>query len=294
MKLLTGMIRGIGRTTVWGLAVLVFGAGFASAQSIFPDKNLETIVRREVFEKRNNDQPIVEGDVPNISRVVGKGKDGKKVANLSGIEKCRSVAEIDLDNHEITDLTAIKDLKNVQLLSLKGNKIKDLTPLAGLTNLQYLQLENNEVTDLTPLAGLTNLRSLYLTNNKITDVTPLANLKKLWSLYLGGNQIADIKPLAGLKNVDTLDLARNKLTDLSPLTDLQPSKFLFLENNQVADLAVLVAMAKKDAEGEKRFAPFWQVYLNGNPLTDAAKAQTEELKKFSVPSRIVLEPKRKF
>lgn len=294
MLLLTGMIRRMGRLAACGLAVWTVAAGAAVAQSIFPDKNLETIVRREVFEKRNNDQPILEADVPNISRVVGKGKEGKKVTNLAGLEKCRSVAEIDLDYHEVTDLSAIKDLKNVQLLSLKGNKIKDLSPLAGLTNLQYLQLENNEVTDLAPLAGLTNLRSLYLTNNKIKDITPLANLKKLWSLYLGGNQITDLKPLAGLKNVDTLDLARNGLTDISSLADLQPSKFLFLENNQLADLGVLVAMAKKDAAGEKRFAPFWQVYLNGNPLTDAGKAQVEELKKLSVPARIVLEAKRKF
>ena len=39
-------------------------------------------------------------------------------------------------------------------------------------------------------------------------------------------------------------------------------------------------MAKKDNEGEKRFAPFWRIYLSGNPLSDAAKgAQVDELKK---------------
>lgn len=275
------------------LAALTLAAGPALAQGIFPDKNLETAVRREVFEKRMKEDPIVEADVPNISQVVGKGKDGKKVANLAGLEKCRSVALIDLDNNEIIDLSSLKDLKNIQSLSLKGNKIKDLSPLAGLTNLQYLQLENNEVEDLSPLSGLTNMRSLYLTNNKIKDVTPIAKLTKLWSLYLGGNQITDIKPLAGLKGIDTIDLARNGLADISPLADLQPSKFLFLEKNQITDLSVLVAMAKKDAEGdkaEKRFAPFWNVFLFGNPLSDAAKGgQVAELQKYSVPSRIQLD-----
>jgi hypothetical protein len=43
---------------------------------------------------------------------------------------------------------------------------------------------------------------------------------------------------------------------------------------------VLVEMAKKDAAGEKRFAPFCKIYLQENPLSDAAKgAQAEELKK---------------
>jgi internalin A len=60
-----------------------------------------------------------------------------------------------------------------------------------------------------------------------------------------------------------------------------------LEGNKVTDLSVLVAMAKKDFEGQKRFAPFWRIYLKGNPLPDAAKAQIEELKKYG--GRITLE-----
>ena len=48
-----------------------------------------------------------------------------------------------------------------------------------------------------------------------------------------------------------------------------------------------MSMAKKDFEGQKRFAPFWRIYLKGNPLSDAAKAQVEELKKYG--GRITLE-----
>ena len=78
--------------TVCGVVFALSVCAAASAQSIFPDKNLEAAVRKEVFEKRNNDQPIIETDVPNISQVVGKGKEGKKVASLAGLEKCRSIA----------------------------------------------------------------------------------------------------------------------------------------------------------------------------------------------------------
>ena len=269
-------------------------ASQANAQSIFPDKVLETAVRREVFEKRMNDQPIVEGDVPNISQVKHKGKEGQKITNLAGMEKCRSVAEVALDFNEITDLTPLKDLKNIQSLSLKGNKIKDLTPLAGLVNLQYLNLEGNEVTDLTPLAGLVNMRSLYLSRNKVTDIGPIANMKKLWSLYLGGNQLTDLKPMAGLKDLDTIDLAYNQITDVSPLAELQPYRWLFLQKNQIKDISPLVAMAKKDSEGPKNFAPFWNVQLFGNPLSDAAtNQQVPELKKYSFPDRIDLKSDRK-
>jgi len=107
-------------------------------------------------------------------------------------------------------------------------------------------------------------------------------------LYLGGNQVTDLKPLAELKNLDTINLAANGITDISPLAGLSPSKFLFLQGNQLNDLTVLVEMAKKDAAGEKRFAPFWYVDVSGNPLSDGAKsAQLGEIRKLGVAERII-------
>ena len=45
-------------------------------------------------------------------------------------------------------------------------------------------------------------------------------------------------------------------------------------------LSVLVAMGKKDLEGQKRFAPFWNIHVSGNPLSAKAKQeQFEALKK---------------
>jgi len=42
-------------------------------------------------------------------------------------------------------------------------------------------------------------------------------------------------------------------------------------------------MAKKDAAGEKRFAPYWRLYLKGNPLDDAAKkTQIPAMQKLNV------------
>ena len=36
-------------------------------------------------------------------------------------------------------------------------------------------------------------------------------------------------------------------------------------------------MAKKDMEGQRRFAPFWKIYVKGNPLSDEAKQQLKVL-----------------
>ncbi|MEZ6078144.1 MAG: hypothetical protein R3C56_21460 [Pirellulaceae bacterium] len=53
-----------------------------------------------------------------------------------------------------------------------------------------------------------------------------------------------------------------------------------LTNNKIVDLGPLVEMAEGDSE--HRFAPFWNVYLAGNPLGDTTAAQLEKLKQFGV------------
>ena len=84
-----------------------------------------------------------------------------------------------------------------------------------------------------------------------------------------------------MKNLERLDLRGTGISDLSPLAEHTEWRFLFLNDNKITDLSVLVAAAKKDFEGQKRFAPFWKLYIGDNPLSDAAKsAQLEELKKY--------------
>jgi hypothetical protein len=48
---------------------------------------------------------------------------------------------------------------------------------------------------------------------------------------------------------------------------------LLVERNKIADLAPLASAAKSDAEGQKSFAPFLRLYLEGNPLSEKAKGE---------------------
>ena len=148
--------------------ILCLGAQDVMAQSIFPDKNLEKVVRRYVFSKRNNEEPLTEQDVENISSIEGNGAE---ITDLTGLDKCRSLALLSLSKNQITDISAIKDLKGLQSLNLAENQITDVSPVATLTNLQYLKLSANQLTDITPLKELSALRSLYLSDNALTDLT---------------------------------------------------------------------------------------------------------------------------
>ena len=161
------------RLRMWlgALVLWAVGTSLAPAQTLFPDRNLEAVVRKYVLDKRDSNEPLTASDVATISTIVGKG-----VRDLSGLELCRRLTRLSLEGNEIEDLSPLRELRNLQYLNLAGNVISDLRPLAGLSNLQYLDLSKNRVADLSPMAGLTSLRSIYLSNNQIQELAPLAGL----------------------------------------------------------------------------------------------------------------------
>ena len=258
----------------------------ATAGDIFPDEALEAVIK-EVLRKQGKDE-IKEEDLKNVFQVAAKKKG---IKSLAGLEKCTSLVLIDVAGNEVEDLAPLAGLKDLQSVDLSGNKVKDIAALKDLAKIQYLQLEGNELADLAPLQTSKALQALYLSGNKVTSLEPIKELPKLSSLYLEGNQVADLKPLAGLKWLTNLNLKGNKIEDVSALAGLTELRFTFLQDNQIKDFAPLIEMARKDAEGDKRFAPYWKLYLDGNPI-DAGKRdqQIAELKKIGV--RVNWQPKK--
>src|SRR5262249_23036257 len=70
-----------------------------------------------------------------------------------------------------------------------------------------------------------------------------------------------------------LELSNNQIADISPLAKQTRLHIVLLERNKIADLAPLLKTLEADAKGEKRFAPYLEIYLQGNPLSDVAKAK---------------------
>src|SRR5437867_13096030 len=138
-------------------APALFGDSTADTP-VFKDKNLEKAVRRFVFEKRDNEKPIIEADVANLSTIQGVGME---ISDLSGLERCVNLASLDLSKNRIKDLTPLKGLSKLQFLNLADNQVENIAPLAEDKALQYVELSNNHLSDLNPLAALTNLASLY-------------------------------------------------------------------------------------------------------------------------------------
>ena len=260
------------------LSVLLWvwlGLSSIKAESFFPDPNLDAAVRKQVF----GGDKMTEDDLKKLSTIKATGAG---IRDLRGLEKCTSLAALDLADNQIADLTPLKGLTNLQTLTLSANKIQDISPLSGLTNLQYLELSRNEISEISALGKLTQLSALYLSGNGISNINAIQNLHKLSSLYLDGNKVSDLKPLVEIRNLSSLGVSGNRVSDLTPISNMKDLRYLSLDNNRLSDLKPLVVMSKKDFEGEKRFAPYLFLAVNGNPLSATAKTQLAELKGYGV------------
>ena len=98
-------------------------------------------------------------------------------------------------------------------------------------------------------------------------------MPKIWTLNFDQNQVADLGPLKELRFLSTLAAKDNGIKDLSPLKDLKQLTLVLLQDNQLSDLSTLVEMATADSENDRRFSPFWRLFLKGNPLSDEAKKE---------------------
>ena len=101
--------------------------------SIFPDKALEKAVRRQVFAKRENNEPITAADVADVAIIEGRGLG---ITNLAGLDQCKKVALINFAENQIADLAPLAGLPRLQSLDLSRNKIGKIDPLASVTALQ--------------------------------------------------------------------------------------------------------------------------------------------------------------
>lgn len=241
--------------------------------SVFLDARLEAAVRQQVFAKRHTNSPLTADDVAKVSTVVANFRG---ITNLTGLEHCQALAALELAGNHLADLSPLKGLRQLQQLLLTSNQISDVTPLGTLPALQYLELSHNAVADISPLSALTNLASVYLGNNKLTSLAALTNLPRLVTLYAETNSLRSIAGLENLRRLSGVSLAGNRLTDVAPLTGLRAPSFIFLERNRIRDLTPLQDWITNDLATTRSFAPYLQLYLQGNPLSSRSKKLVEE------------------
>ncbi len=244
------------------------------AVNLVPDPELRKVILEIKRRRQVDGEEITMDDLKNVWSL---DANKKGIRDLTGLEHCINLGDAKLAGNEIIDVTPLRNCGSIQLLDLADNQVNNPSCLGDLKKLQYLNLENNQVKSLDGLENCVALNSLYAAGNSIVSIEPVAALQKLWSLDLSRNKIEDISPVAALKRLSQLGLAGNLISDVSSIPPGNGMYSTYLSGNKIADIGPLVKLAQTDAEGDRRFASFWRLYLDDNPLDEESKTQGMEL-----------------
>jgi Leucine-rich repeat (LRR) protein len=120
---------------------LVFCLLACAEESIFPDNDLEEAIR-EAIEKPEGDILPIE-----LEGLTSLQASEKGITDLTGLEYCTNLADLNLWDNHIRDISAMDSLKNLTHLNVGHNQIKDVSPLNSMHNLIHLSLHENQISD---------------------------------------------------------------------------------------------------------------------------------------------------
>jgi len=194
---------------------------------------------------------------PLFTTLMAKGLD---ITDLTGLEACSSLTDLNLGLNQISDLTPLSGLTNLVSLDLGfgcnpitcglddpfitgTNLITDISPLATLVNLEYLNLMGNDgLTNIAAISSMDSLTDLWLASNPLDSFSPLLDVADTLLLFAElycGVENADIPVFNALTNIQTFGImAEANVTDISGLTAINPT-MLALMFDQISNIDVI-------------------------------------------------------
>ena len=159
------------------LVVLASGSIWGEVVEI-PDPNLSAALERALG--KNVGDPITDVELETLTEIeyVGKGPEELQITDLTGIEHCVNLQNLNLYVNQINDISALSNLTNLTELNIGNNAISDMTAVANLTNLAWLYLGPNYISNISVLANLTGLTKLNLSNNPDLTKAQIDELQK--------------------------------------------------------------------------------------------------------------------
>ena len=190
------------------------------------------------------------------------------------------VKKLEYTDKGLSDLTGLEHCYYLEDLNLKNNNIQDLSIFSyaypSFVFLTKLRLGHNEITDIKPVADLTGLRVLYAGNNQISDISDLETLTKLKKLGLARNiGITDISAVSKLTNLELLNMNYCRVKDIEPLRGLTKLEIVsFLWNKDIQDASAIY----ETENGGLRNNSWDRIDLRFNDLNEASLEALAEMR----------------
>ncbi|UCG55141.1 MAG: leucine-rich repeat domain-containing protein, partial [Dehalococcoidia bacterium] len=99
---------------------------------------------------KGTDEEILATELANLEVLLANNKN---ISNLSGIEYCINLIELDLSNNQVVDISKLNTLTDLEILNLRNNNIVNIYAISRLVNLTWLDLQDNDIGDIWPLAN---------------------------------------------------------------------------------------------------------------------------------------------
>lgn len=111
----------------------------------------------------------------------------RNLATIEGIEKCKNLKSVNLDNAGSLDFSPLAKCKNLSSLSLVGDEgINEFAAITELKNIESLDLSESDVDDLSFLDNFKNLKKLIVDDCvNLKSMPGEVVLKQLEVLYVG-------------------------------------------------------------------------------------------------------------
>ena len=131
---------------------------------------------------------------------------GNSLKTLEGIEQCKTLKEVSINNNFIQDISLLRDF-NFRFLMLYENEISDISVISGMSNLEFLELGLNPITSIDSLYGLIKLKTFSVYEcTKLRDISVIENFTELTDLNISLLKIPDLSLafIRKLKKIDNL------------------------------------------------------------------------------------------
>ncbi|XP_039555419.1 leucine-rich repeat and guanylate kinase domain-containing protein-like [Passer montanus] len=110
--------------------------------------------------------------------LAGLGRAGNELAEVRGLERCRSLSQLGLAHNRLAAVTGLRGLP-IRSLDLSFNQIEKVNGLKSLKNLQRVDLSHNKINSLQGLEEHDLLEVINLEDNQVAELSELQWIEDL-------------------------------------------------------------------------------------------------------------------
>jgi len=162
----------------------------------------------------------------------------EQVQDLSGIEYCRGLLELQMNDNQgaAFDLKQLNNNKKLKILNIDNASIEHLDEITTLNQLVYLKLNKVALNNIDFLPETTDLLDLTLTNSPIPEMDSIIRLDRLEYLDLSNTGLQDAAFVNQLATLKGLNLSNNLLEEFILNEKLSKLRFVNFNNNSLEEM----------------------------------------------------------